>query len=88
MSTGRCRVRATADAAVVEWDGRHGPEEFRIERVPDAQPRWVGSAADLEAATDRRSEGRVVDALIEFGEQRDESVALFHDDGRIEYLTG
>lgn len=79
----RYRTRVTGSAFHVEWDGG----AFHLDHVPATEPRWIGSAADLEAITDRRREREIIELLIGFGEERGESVALFHHDGRLELLT-
>lgn len=83
----RFAVREVDGGIIVEWEDRNGPHELRIDHVPATEPRWIGAAADLEAEVDRRDEGDLVEVLVRFANERGETLALFHDNGRIEYLT-
>lgn len=80
-------ITLTPTGAAVAWDGRSGRCVLDLDRVDGAQPNWIGSAADLDELADRRTGQRVIDLLTEFAEQRQETIALYHDDGRLEWLV-
>jgi hypothetical protein len=83
-------VTASAERAgdhlVVRWRAGDAEGACRFDHLPGTAPEWLGSADELLEGTDRRLEGRVLDAVARLAADEGLELGIWHDDQGIELL--
>ena len=74
------------DHVVVRWTAGDAEGSCRFDHVPGTSPGWIGAAEELLEGSDRRSEGRILDAVAEAAREAGLSLGIWHDDQGIELL--
>ena len=79
-------VDRRADHLVVRWTDGRASGSCRFDHLPDTTPAWLGSADELLEGADRRTEGRVLDAVATWARDQRLELGIWHDDGGVELL--
>lgn len=90
MSRGRpieASLERGADHVLVRWAAGDTEGSCRFDHLPGTTPEWLGSADELLEGTDRRLEGRVLDAVAELARAEAVELGIWHDDQGVELLT-
>lgn len=80
-------VERAGDRVVVRWSAGDTEGACRFDHLPGTAPEWLGSADELLEGTDRRLEGRVLDAVAELARAEGLELGIWHDDQGVETLT-
>jgi hypothetical protein len=76
-----------SDHVLVRWSASDAEGSCRFDHVPGSRPAWLGAADELLEGTDRRSEGRVLDAVAAAARDAGLDLGIWHDDQGVELLT-
>lgn len=79
-------VERAPDHLVVRWSDGRASGSCRFDHLPDTSPAWLGSADELLEGADRRTEGRVLDAVARWAADAGLEVGIWHDDAGVEVL--
>ena len=88
MSGGRVRldvVRADHHL-VVNWTDGRASGSCRFDHLPGTSPEWLGAAGELLEGADRRTEGRVLEAVASWATAEGLELGIWHDDAGVELL--
>ena len=80
-------VDRNADHLLVRWSDGRSAGSCRFDRLPGTVPEWLGSADELLEGADRRTEGRVLDAVAAWGAAEGLEIGVWYDDAGVEVLT-
>lgn len=80
-------VERGRDHLLVSWDDGRRQGSCRFDHLPGTAPEYLGSADELLESADRRSEGRILDAVGRWAEQEGIQLGIWHDDEGIELLA-
>lgn len=80
-------VERAGDHLVVRWRAGDADGSCRFDHLPGTAPEWLGSADELLEGTDRRLEGRVLDAVARLAVDEGLELGIWHDDQGVELLT-
>ncbi len=72
---------------LVRWTAGDAEGTCRFDHLPGTTPEWLGSADDLLEGTDRRLEGRVLDAVARLATDEGLELGIWHDDQGVELLA-
>jgi len=75
------------DHVLVRWSAGDAEGTCRFDHLPGTTPEWLGSADDLLEGTDRRLEGRVLDAVARLATDEGIELGIWHDDQGVELLA-
>lgn len=90
MSRGRpveASLERSIDHVTVRWSAGDVEGSCRFDHLPGTSPEWLGSADELLEGTDRRLEGRVLDAVARLAQAEGLELGLWHDDQGVELLA-
>ncbi len=85
--TVQVRTERHADHLLVSWDDGRRQGSCRFDHVPGTSPEWLGAADELLEGADRRSEGRILDAVARWAAAEGVELGVWHDDQGIELLA-
>ncbi len=80
-------LERSGDHVLVRWTAGEAEGTCRFDHLPGTTPEWLGSADDLLEGTDRRLEGRVLDAVARLATDEGIELGIWHDDQGVELLA-
>ena len=86
MSTVALTVDHGGDHLVVRWSDSRTSGTCRFDRAEGAVPEWLAPADELFAGADRRTAGRIADALATWADDAGLVLGIWEDGGLVEVL--
>ena len=80
-------LERAGDHVLVRWSAGDASGTCRFDHLPGTTPEWLGSADELLEGTDRRLEGRVLDAVARLATDEGIELGIWHDDQGVELLA-
>ena len=87
MSAVTVTVERGGDHLVVRWSHSRASGTCRFERAEGSVPEWLAPADELFGDADRRTAGRIVDALSSWADEAGLSLGIWEDGGLVEVLA-
>ena len=79
-------VDRAPDHLVVRWSDGRRSGSCRFDRLEGVVPEWLGSADELLEGADRRTSGRIVEALAAWAADAELELGIWEDGGGVEVL--